>query len=293
MSIWENPIFLNSAATLAIIVGISIIRQLLLRFMHRVIKDTSIYYKSKRSLSSFLYAIMFVFVAIIWFEAGSGFMTYFGLISAGIAVALKDPVTNMAAWLFILVRKPFSVGDRIEIANVRGDVIDQRLFQFSLMEVGNWVDSDQSTGRIIQMPNQKIFTDHTANYTLGFAYIWHEIPVLLTFESDWRHMKTILMGIAEKHSLHLSDEASKGIRQASKKFMILYKNLTPIVYTDVKESGIQLTIRYLCVPQMRRNTHEAIWEDVLDYIEASETIHLAYPTLRVTMTNTTHVTKDN
>ncbi|HAW79639.1 MAG TPA: mechanosensitive ion channel protein MscS, partial [Balneola sp.] len=68
---------------------------------------------------------------------------YFGLLSAGLAIALKDPVTDLAAWMFIIWRKPFDVGDRIELGKSKGDVIDIRPFKFTILEIGNWVDADQ------------------------------------------------------------------------------------------------------------------------------------------------------
>ena len=93
-------------------------------------------------------------------------------------------------------RKPFKVGDRIEIDQITGDVIDIRIFQFSVVEVGNWIDADQSTGRIVQVPNSKVLREALANYQIGFEYIWHEIPVLITFESDWKKAKGLLQKIA-------------------------------------------------------------------------------------------------
>ena len=140
-------------------------------------------------LSVFLIIIIFT-KCLVQFFGSVG--TFLGLVSAGIAIALKDPLVNMVGWLFILIRQPFKVGDRIQIGSAAGDVIDIRLFQFSINEIGNWVDADQSTGRIIHIPNGIVFTEPQANYTAGFQYIWHEISVLITFESDWKKAKQIL-----------------------------------------------------------------------------------------------------
>ncbi len=206
--------------------------------------------------------------------------TFLGLLTAGLAIALRDPLVNLAGWLFIIWRKPFEVGDRIQVANYAGDIIDIRIFQFTIMEIGNWVDSDQSTGRIIHIPNGKVFTDVQANYTTGFNYIWNEIPVLVTFESNWKKSKEILTNIINKHAEHLSSSAQDKIKEASRKFMIFYNKLTPIVYTNVKDSGVLLTIRYLCDPRNRRSTEQAVWEDVLDEFSKCDDIDFAYPTQR-------------
>ncbi len=202
------------------------------------------------------------------------------MLSAGLAIALQDLLVNFAGWLFFLIRKPFGVGDRIEIDGIIGDVIDLRLFQFSVIEIGNWVGADQSTGRIIHIPNGTVFKKPQANYTTGFEYIWHELPVLLTFESDWKKAKLILNNAVIKHSMHLSKEAEKQIKEAAKKFLIFYNKLSPIVYTSVEDSGVLLTMRYLCHVRRRRATAEAIWEEVLDQFANHKDIDFAYPTQR-------------
>jgi len=106
------------------------------------------------------------------------------------------------------------------------------------------VDADQSTGRIVHIPNQQVFTKALANYDKGFKYVWNEVPVVLTYESNWKKAKEILTAIAFKHAEHLTAEAERDLLAASQQFLINYKKLTPIVYTNTTPSGIQLTIRY-------------------------------------------------
>ena len=91
------------------------------------------------------------------------------------------------------------------------DVIDQRLFRFTLLEIGNWVEADQSTGRVIHVPNSWVFTEDIANYTAGFSYIWNELPVLVTFESDWRRAKRLLQSIADELHCDESEQAAREI----------------------------------------------------------------------------------
>lgn len=234
-----------------------------------------------RKTSGYIVIVLGVFlIGRLWFSGFQSIATYLGLLSAGLAIALKDVVLNFAGWLFIISRRPFSVGDRIQIRNHAGDVIDTRFFQFTILEIGNWVNADQSTGRIIHIPNGMVLSEVLANYSKGFQYIWNEIPVLITFESNWQKAKKILKKIADKDAEQLSKAAEKRIKEASKKFMILYSRLTPIIYTSVKDSGVLLTIRYLCEPQRRRGSEQVIWEDVLKEFAKHEDIDFAYPTQR-------------
>jgi small-conductance mechanosensitive channel len=224
--------------------------------------------------------LIFLFLGVIWLDDISNLVTYLGLVSAGIVIALSDPITNIAGWVFIFIRRPFSVGERIQIGKYAGDVIDARIFQFTLLEVGNWVDADQSTGRMIHIPNRKVFSDPLANYSKGFQFIWNEIPVLITFESDWRKTKTILNEIISKYDQDFRQDVEQQIQMTAQDYLIYTPKTTPIVYTSVKESGVLLTIRYLCKPHDRRSTTEVIWEEILDAFEGHPDINLAYPTTR-------------
>ena len=254
----------------------SILRKLIAHYW----QDASRRYVAMKSVSTILGIVAILFIVRIWLGGMAGFMTYLGLLSAGVAVALKDPLANMAGWLFILVRGPFHVGDRIQLGQTAGDVVDIRLFQFSVIEIGNWVDADQSTGRIIHVPNGLLFQHPVANYTQGFAFIWNEIQVTVTFESDWKKAKGLLREIADRNSAYDMKRAEQEVRQAADKYLIHYRYLTPIVWTAVADSGVNLTIRYLCNPRARRSTETKMWEDVLERFAACDDIDFAYPTER-------------
>lgn len=248
--------------------------------IHHRVQETSKRYIATKTLG---YVLGFVFVIVllrIWLGGLGNLVAYFGILSAGLAIALQDPLTNMAGWMFISVRKPFVLGDRIQIGDYRGDVIDLRPFQFSILEIGNWVDADQSTGRIIHIPNGQIFKTPQANYTQGFNFIWDEMPIMVTFESDWKKAKEILSKIIEKHSVVHTQQAEQEIRRAARRYLIFFQKLTPIVWTSVADSGVVLTMRYLVEPRKRRSTTTAIWEEVLDAFHECPDIDFAYPTQR-------------
>lgn len=261
--------------SLLTIICLIICHRIIIAIIWRKTEDIRTRYLWRKASIYILTLIGFLGLINIWFQGLSNLGTYLGLLSAGVAIALKDPLTNIAGWLFIVMRRPFSVGDRIQIGTYTGDVIDIRVFQFSLMEI-----SEQSTGRIIHVPNNLVFTIPCANFTQGFGYIWNEIPVLVTFESDWRKAKTLLLNIASFHTAHLTGIVEEKFKSASNRFMITYSKLTPTVYTSVQESGILLTIRHLCDPRERRLISEAIYEDILDEFAKHNDIDFAYPTVR-------------
>jgi len=266
------------SAIIALVIWLA--RRLALHVINGRTEDVKVRYRWRKSSGYTACAIAFVMIGALWLRAFQSVGTFLGLLSAGLTIALKDLVAGIAGWAFILWRRPFEVGDRIEIGAHRGDVIDVRLFQFTLMEIGNWVDADQSTGRVIHIPNGQVLSEVVANYSKGFQFIWNEIGVMVTFESNWQEAKTILQQIASKHAEKLTQEAERHVREAARRFMIFYTKLTPIVYTSVKDSGVLLTVRYLCQPQRRRGTQEAIWEDILTAFAGRDDIDFAYPTRR-------------
>jgi small-conductance mechanosensitive channel len=209
-------------SSIIIVFALWCLHRLILRIALPRIKDFPARYRWKKTSAYIAAFLGILMIGRVWFEGIQSIATFLGLLSAGVAIALKDLLANLAGWGFIMWRRPFEVGDRVQIGNDAGDVIDLRIFQFTLMEIGNWVEADQSTGRIIHIPNGKIFTEPLANYHKGFQYIWNEIPVLITFESNWEKAKAILQQIAAKHAEHLSKSAEERIIAASRKFMILY-----------------------------------------------------------------------
>ena len=278
----ENSPDLTSSIieTIGVIFFLWLVRLITLRIIVKSSDSKRTHYKWRKNFTYITFFIGILIVGRIWFVGIESLATFLGLLSAGIAIALKDPVTDLAAWLFIIWRRPFNVGDRIELGGAKGDVIDVRPFKFTILEIGNWVDADQSTGRVIHIPNHEVFTGQLANYTSDFEFIWNEIQVLVTFESDWKKAKDILSEIVNEVSADFIESAKRQIAKASKSYLIEYRYLTPIVYTDVKDSGINLTVRYLTDPRRRRGTSQIIWERILETYQENDEIDFAYPTIR-------------
>lgn len=257
-----------------------LLRSFVLRLIRRRVTDVAQRYRWSRGFTTVIGVAMVLILVPTWFSGLQSLATFAGILGAGLAVALHDSVANIAGFLFIVFRRPFEVGDRIEIEGTAGDVIDVRLFQFSMLEIGNWVDADQSTGRIMHVPNGKVLRERTASFTRGFEYIWHEIPVLITFESDWKAAKAILEQIVSSEDFEVEKEVARQVRQAASRYLIYTGKMTPIVYTSVRDSGVLLTIRYLTKPKTRRGTEQQIWEQVLERFAQHDGIDLAYPTVR-------------
>lgn len=249
--------------------------------VNRRVADLKARHIVRKNVIYVLNILIIIFVVFIWIQNISSITIFLSAIGAGLVVVLQEPILCMAGWLLILVRKPFEVGDRIEFNGVKGDVIDIRLFQTSLLEIGNWVEADQSTGRIVNIPNSAIFRKEDFNFSRGFEFIWNEIKIVVTFESDWKKGEEIMLKHAQKIAEGMEDIVKRKIQRMERQYMIYYDKLTPIVYTNIKDSGVELSLRYLTDTRKRRSTQDELSRKILEDFAKEETVNFAYTTYRI------------
>ncbi len=280
---WQTlgPVAQGLIESVAVVVVCLVVRGLILRFVHGRVEDSRAYYTWRKGTQYIFMVLGLVLITSIWFQGTGDVATFFGLLSAGVAVALRDPLANIVGWIYIMWQRPFGVGDRVEINNKIGDVVDQRFFSWTMLEVGNWTHGEQSTGRVTHVPNSLIFAHPLFNYTEPFEFIWDEIAVVLTFESDWMSAKRAFKQVADDFAADIIPDAKKQLEQTSQRTLINYSALSPIVYTSVVDVGVKLTIRHLIPTRRRRSEQERLWEAVLHHLEETPSAELAYPTQRL------------
>ncbi len=288
MKLIESEIGLSSAIqiqifkTIILLVIAVISYNLIKKLLYKSISNSAAYYKTKKILSYVFVAVTFILIGRVWFQGVQSLTTFLGLFTAGLAITMRDLIMNVAGWAYIAWKGPFNVGHRIEIDDIKGDVIDIGLFEFALMETNNWINADQSTGRIVYIPTSFIFRQPTFNYSTGIPFIWNEIPIHLTYESNWEKAKVILQEIANKHGESISDKAESSIKEASKKYLLFNAGLEPKVFTSIDDAkAITLTIRYMCSYRKRRESSEMIYEEILSKFKSHNDIEFSYPTQRV------------
>ncbi|MFH1505285.1 MAG: mechanosensitive ion channel domain-containing protein [Candidatus Omnitrophota bacterium] len=249
--------------------------------VNRRIENIKVKHVVRKNVVYLLNFLIIIFVIFVWLQNISSITIFFSVMGAGIALALQEVILCAAGWVLILMRRPFEAGDRVELGGVKGDIIDIRLFQTSLLEIGNWVDADQSTGRIVNIPNSAVFKKENYNYNQGFEFIWNEIKILVTFESDWKKAEEIINKHGKKEAEGMESIVKRKIKNMTKRYMIYYEKLTPIVYANIKDSGVELTLRYLTEARMRRATQDRLCRAILDDFEKEEKVSFAYPTYRI------------
>src|ERR1700678_2268750 len=143
------------------------------------------------------YLAILLFLAIL-FEDRLGRLSFaLGIAGAGVAVALQDVLASIAGAFSIGFSKLYTVGDRVQIGDTRGDVIDIGLLRTTLMETGNWVSRDLHNGRLVRIPNSTVLKGSVFNYSQGFRFIWDEIKVCFATTSECQLARNILCRVAK------------------------------------------------------------------------------------------------
>jgi small-conductance mechanosensitive channel len=271
----------NLALSVAAVAAILLLRWLLARLLHPQIDEPTTWYRIRKTANWITLGVIVVALGTIWAGAVATFITVFALAAAGLAIALGEVIRNLAGGVYVALRHPLRVGDRVEIAEYAGDVVSTGPIAFHLLEIRNWVEADQSTGRILHVPNNLLFTHPLANFGAAMSWIWHEVAVPLTFESDWRRAKELLLEIAERHAPDVDPaDVAERLREASRHYVITYTRFSPAVYVDADERGVRLTARLLCDVRRRLAVSDAIWSDVLVAYADEPGITFAYPPVR-------------
>lgn len=253
---------LASAVVLLVMWGTS---YLIDRALRGAIKDCPKLFAAKKAnhyISSFITLLMLL---LIWFQFAHSFVTFIGFFTAGVAIALREFFASLAAWIYLVTAKPFAMGDRISVNGHQGDVIDIRVLQFSLAQIADPDQGEQSTGAIVDLPNHMLFTHAFINQTKNFPYVWDELQVTLSLEADWQVVKEDLKALLVQETQAFQEEASLALKEASQTVGIFYRVLSPTIYLEVMGDRIVLTLRYLCPARNKRATRQRIWTLILDY----------------------------
>jgi small-conductance mechanosensitive channel len=216
----------------------------------------------------------------IWFDDPQRLTAGLGLFSAGLAFALQRVVTALAGYVVIMRGKTFTVGDRITMGGVRGDVIALSFIQTRIMEMGQppavqgadpamWVRSRQFTGRIVTVTNDKVFDEPVYNYTREFPFIWEEISIPIPYRSDRRRAEKILLECVQELA-EAPDRKSEPIRRAlERRYFVSLDDLTPRVFYRLTDNWLELTVRFIVREHGTREVKDTISRAVLARFEAA------------------------
>jgi len=226
--------------------------------------------------------LLLLIVAVALFaDALTGLGTIIAVVLAGVAIALQDVLKSVVGWLYISGRTGVQVGSRIEVDGVIGDVIDTGVFKTTVLEIGNLVYGRQSTGRLVTIPNSRMIAANVFMSTPYNPFVWQEIRIVVTFESDWQRAEEILRDIAREIHDEVAPELAEGFQKLERRYAFKYGTLTPIVYVALADHGVELDLRFLIPVRRRRGSVDRVTRRILAALDAEPNVELAYPTYRV------------
>ena len=175
--------------------------------------------------------------------------------------SLQAPVTGIAAWLMIILKRPFKIGDRIIVSGVIGDVVDINLTHIVLNQVGGTVGGEEKSGRGVMVPNATLFQQLIYNYSFETNFLLDEVPVLITYESDCDEAERILLASA-------GEIAADTIAESGQE---------PYVRAELADSGIRLRLRYQTLAMERQRISSEIVRRIIEKFNATDKVEFAYP----------------
>jgi len=219
-------------------------------------------------------AVITLGVISIWFDRPESLTTAVGLVTAGLAFALQKVITSFAAYFIILRGRSFTVGDRIMLGAVRGEVMAIGFMQTTIMEMGQsppeqpdapatWVKSRQFTGRIVTVTNDNIFEQPVYNFTREYPYLWEELTVPIAYRDDYHRVEQILLEVAERHTVKISEMSQEALERMRQQYTDLAAETKPQVYLRLTDNWVELTVRFISEVNGTRGLKDAMSRDIL------------------------------
>ncbi len=229
---------------------------------------------SRQVASLVLFAALILALVSVWFDNAGRFATVGGLLSAGIAVALQRVITAFAGYIVILRGSTFSIGDRIVMGAVRGDVIALDPFQTTIMEMGEspaeqadapavWVHGRQFTGRIVTVNNGAIFDQPVYNYTRDFPYVWDEIELPIPYDGNDARAEAIMLEAVGRYAVRPDEFRGDEAVRLEERYGMSVDDLRPCAFYHLTDNWIAISVRFLVHDHGLRAAKDRMFREIL------------------------------
>jgi small-conductance mechanosensitive channel len=252
-------------------------------FVNRSTTNRGERFRRHNAVKTIVFVCAGLAIVILWSRLLQHTGTFLGILGAGLAVALREPLLSVAGRIAILAGNMFNVGDRIQIQQMSGDVIDIGFFYTRMMEIGNWVKGDQASGRIMQMPNSMVFGTPIFNYTQNFSYIWDEIRLPITYDSNLDAATQLLLDVSGEYTREYLQGAEQQLENMRRSFLVPAVDLKPNVFLKVTDNWLELSLRYITDPKKRRVSSNFIYGEVFKRLREHRDIQIASSTMDLTV----------
>ncbi|MBD2549022.1 mechanosensitive ion channel [Microcystis elabens FACHB-917] len=270
----------------AVVVAASLVIRLGQIWLGRSLKEADTRYYARKLLALSGYFLAVVGITVIFKDRLGGLTVAIGVAGAGIAFALQEVIGSVAGWIAISFGGFYRPGDRVQVGGIKGDVIDIGMLRTTLMELGEWVDSDLYNGRIVRIANSFVFKQPVFNYSGDFPFLWDELRLPVQYSSDHHLVRSLLETIgAEIAAEPFTAEVRTAWRRMVRKYLLENAGVEPQVTLVLTDNWMEFTLRYVVDVKTRRSTKDHLYQRILDEFEragdrariASATVQLVQP----------------
>ena len=258
----DHPIATSIIKYVAWVIVIVLFISYLRRGLKKRLPDTATRYRSQKMVEVFGYALI-IFLTISYFTGNiKDFTLAIGLLTAGITITLQELILSIAGSFYIFFVKVYKPGDRIEINGIKGDVIDIDSIYTTMMEIGEWVTSDNYSGRIVKLSNSFVFKGAIYNYSQDFPFVWDEFNLPIRYGSDTELAKKIVVSIASETLSEFVNKSLANWKEVVAKYYIEDAIVEPTLAITLTDNWIQFNLRYIVDYKKRRMTKHLLHEKI-------------------------------
>lgn len=223
-----------------------------------------------RKLIRYSATSMFLIITLgIWAQRLQGLLLVLGATGAGFAIALSPVIVSMAGWALIISSPLYKVGDRVQLGGVIGDVTDIGIIRTSLLEIGNWVQADQLTGRVVAVSNAAVFKDPVFNYTQGAPYLWDEFTVPIAYGPRWEQAEPTMLAAVADYMAEVAEPARQALQQLPGLSLVGSPDAGAHVFISLTEHWVACTLRYVVHARSRRSIKHQLQVNTLKALDAA------------------------
>tara|TARA_R110002153_G_scaffold182571_2_gene335924 strand:- start:551 stop:1450 length:900 start_codon:yes stop_codon:yes gene_type:complete len=279
----ENATLVKILKLIAWILFIIFIIGFIRKILKKRIEDISIRYIAQKGVEIVGY-VLIIFMILMAFTVDSfkDYTIIIGLFTAGITFTLQELILSIAGSFYIFFVRVYKPGDRIEINNIKGDVIDIDSIYTTIMEIGEWVSSDNYSGRIVKISNAFVFKGPIKNYSMDFPFVWDELNILIAYGSDTDLAKSIMMKSANQLLCDYTEKSKAKWEEMVAHYYIENATIEPTIAMNLTDNWIQLNLRYITDYKRRRNTKHTLFQHIEQAISKTDgKVILASTTLQL------------
>lgn len=226
-------------------------------------------YRVRKMVVATAYIIILIFITVLFADRLKHVGFAVGLFGAGVVVALQDVIASFGGFIAIEFSNLYRVGDRIQVNETRGDVLDISVMRTTVLETGNWVSGDLYNGRIARIPNNAVLKGLVFNYSQGFRFVWDEIKIKLTSTSDHQHAREMLLRIAKETVSDYLVEAQGSWKRMVENYRIENPLLEPTVTLQASGGSLEFSLSYIVDYTKRTSVKDKLFTKIVDEVEDS------------------------